>query len=77
MKQLELAVVLHREDVAVATNKEFWRTGIELIANAPILTSRVTADMGHQNVGSLAGPPQLLREHTTQVTSVAVTDYGT
>lgn len=76
MKQLELAVILYLEDVAVATDEELGRTGEELIADAPVVAAGITSDMGHQHIRSLTSPSKLLRKHTTQVAAVAVADNG-
>lgn len=76
VEEVELLVVLHLKDMAVPTDEELGWTGVELVADAPIVATRVTADVGHQHVGPFARPVQQLGEHATEVAAIAVPDYG-
>ena len=77
VQESEMLVVLHLEYMAVTADKEFRRSLIELSYDATVVSSWITADMCHQDVGTLAVPSQYLREHTAQVTTVAVAHNGT
>ena len=77
MKEAELAVELYLEDMAVAADEELGWTGEELVADTPVVAPGIAADMGHEDVGTLACPSQLLREHQPQVGTVAVADDST
>ena len=77
MQQVQLLVVLNLENVAVATDEELGRTGVELVADAPIVATGISSDVRHQDVCALAVPSQFLGIHQTEVTSVAVADDST
>ena len=76
VEEVELLVVLHLEDMAVPTDEELGWTGVELVADAPIVATWVTADVGHEHVSTLARPAQQLGEHATEVATIAVSDDG-
>ena len=76
MEQPECLVVLHLQYMAVAADEELWRTGIELMADAEVVASRVAADVGQQHVSLLATEPQHLGKHSAQLGSVAVAHYS-
>lgn len=76
VEELELGVVLHLQDMAVTANEELGGTGKELVADAPVVTTRVTTDVGHQHVGSFARPAQQFGKHAAEVAAIAVADDG-
>ena len=63
--------------MAVTADKEGRRVGVELVDDTAVVATRIAADVSHQDVGSLAGPPQFLGEHEAEVAAVAVADHGT
>ena len=77
MEQTQGLVVLHLENVAVATDKQFGRIEKELLANADIITSRVATDVGHQYVCPLTGPSQFLGVKPAKVTTVTIAEDST
>ena len=76
VEEVELLVVLHLEDMAVPTDEELGWTGVELVADAPVVATWVTADVGHKHVRTLARPAQQLGKHATEVAAIAVPDDG-
>ena len=77
VEEMQLLVVLHLEDMAVATDEEGGRIGEELTGDAAVVASGIASDVGHQDRGSLAGPTEFLREHEAQVATIAVADHST
>jgi len=69
-------VVLNLQNVAVSADEKLGRTGIDNVANARIVFARVSSDVSHQYVCSLAGPSEFLGKETMQVTSIDVSMYG-
>ena len=57
VEETETVVILHLEDVAVPADEKLGWALDELSYNATVITSRITADVSHQHIGTLARPP--------------------
>ena len=47
MQKIQRFVILHFQNVGMATDEQLWRTGSELTNNTSVITPRITTDVFH------------------------------
>lgn len=77
VQETQLLVVLHLENMAMPTDEELRRMGIDLLTDADIIATGIASDVRHEDIGSLTGPAQLFGIETSQVTAVTVATDST
>lgn len=76
VQEFQLRVKLYLQDMAVSADKELRGAGVQLLTDARVVLAGIAADVRHQDVGSFAGPAELVGEHTPEVSAVNVSVYG-
>ena len=72
MEHGESSVVLHLENMGMATNKELWRTGEQRTAHRRVVMAWVASDMLDKHLGSLHFEAQRLRKAETKLAAIDV-----